>query len=169
MIVVSDTGVIIAFAKIRKLNILKSIFGKIFITTVVHKELMAKLGDEGEEIDQALNEFVNIVNISKSLKERDTSVKELGLGERQSIEYAYSNITNTILLIDDKAGRRVAKRLKIKTIGTMGVLIVAKKRGLIENVTNIITEMRENGYWLSDSIIETTKRLAGESGDKRET
>lgn len=105
MIVVSDTGVIIAFAKIRKLNILKSIFGKIFI----------------------------------------------------------------ILLIDDKAGRRVAKRLKIKTIGTMGVLIVAKKRGLIENVTNIITEMRENGYWLSDSIIETTKRLAGESGDKRET
>lgn len=162
MIVLSDTGVIIAFAKIRKLAILKSIFGKIFITSIVYKELMAKLGDEGEEIDQALNEFVSIVNISHSIKGIDTSVKELGLGERQSIEYAYSNKSNIILLIDDKAGRQVAKKMKINIMGTMGILIVAKKRGLIENVTKIITEMREKGYWVSDSIIETTKRLAGE-------
>ncbi|AFZ51948.1 DUF3368 domain-containing protein [Dactylococcopsis salina] len=49
------------------------------------------------------------------------------------------------LLIDEKAARRVAKTRQLPIIGTVGILVLAKKRGLIENVQTILDKMIENG------------------------
>lgn len=162
MQVISDTGPIIALAKVKKLTLLKSLFEKVYITPTVYKELMAKIGFEGEEIDKALNDFVEQVKIESQSSEIAQLVKELGAGEKQCIEYAYTSKEHYILVMDDKAARRAAKQMGIKTVGTIGILLKAKQNGSVDNITKILIEMRNKGYWLSDEIIKTASKMAEE-------
>ena len=64
--------------------------------------------------------------------------------------------------MDDYAGRNAAKKLNIPTTGVIGLLIMAKEKGIVENVGKIIEEMRYQGYWLSDELINIAKKLAKE-------
>ncbi len=161
MTIISDTGPIIALAKVKHLNLLKSLFEKVNITSVVYKELMAKTGEEADEIEYALKDFIKIEEID-SFPEIENMLKELGAGEKQVIELAYKNKDRAVLLIDDKAGRNAAKKMNIHVSGTIGLLVIAKNKKLIENISVILKLMREKGYWFSDEIIETAKRLGGE-------
>ncbi|NTU42857.1 MAG: DUF3368 domain-containing protein [Nitrospirales bacterium] len=65
-------------------------------------------------------------------------------------------------LFCDSAGRRAAGRLDIPVTGVVGILLLAKEKGLIHNVSEPIVEIRNNGYWLSQKVIEVAKQLAGE-------
>ena len=67
-----------------------------------------------------------------------------------------------ILLLDDRAGRRVAAKLNILTTGLIGLLLLAKERGVIQSVGILSKELWENGYWLSDEIMKIANKLAGE-------
>ena len=69
---------------------------------------------------------------------------------------------NAVLLLDDQAGRRAAAKLRIPTTGLVGFLILAKEKGYVSNIESLLAELRRNGYWLSDQVIEMAKRLAGE-------
>ena len=69
---------------------------------------------------------------------------------------------NVLLLMDDRAGRTVAHRLGIPTMGLVGLLLSAKERGLLRNVGAAIEELRAAGYWLSDEVLEAARQLAGE-------
>jgi predicted nucleic acid-binding protein len=64
-------------------------------------------------------------------------------------------------LVDDKAARRCGQALGITTIGTGGLLILAKRRGLIPSISPGIQALRDAGLWLSDmfgQFVETTSR-----------
>ena len=162
MKIVSDTGPIIGLAKIGKIILLKNIADEVIIPPMVYKELFGKTGPESNEIDQALNTFIMV--------KRDMAVEEavkielagLGEGEKQAIGLASRLDNDVILLLDDRAGREVAARLNIFTTGLIGLLLVAKEKGLVESVGTLIKELRNNGYWLSDDIMKTAIKLAGE-------
>lgn len=162
MNVISDAGPLVALAKVNHLSLLESMFDKVYITSFVYKELMATVGKEAQEIEKALNEFIFVSEESTSSKEIENILRELGAGEKQSIEFAYTNKSNCILLMDDKAGRRDAQLLNIPLTGTIGILIIAKSKGLVENVARVLQDMREKGYWLSDEIIKIAKKAAYE-------
>ncbi len=68
-----------------------------------------------------------------------------------------------ILLLDDRAGRKAAQKLRLPTTGLIGILILAKEKGLISEVSSLLEELRNKGYWLGDSLIEIALKLAGES------
>ena len=162
MKIVSDTGPIIGLAKIGKIILLKNIADEVIIPPMVYKELFGKTGPESNEIDQALNTFIMV--------KRDMAVEEavkielagLGEGEKQAIGLASQLDNDVILLLDDRAGREVAARLNIFTTGLIGLLLVAKEKGFVESVGTLIKELRNNGYWLSDDIMKTAIKLAGE-------
>ncbi len=66
------------------------------------------------------------------------------------------------MLIDDRAGRQAADNLNISKIGLVGILLLAKKKGLIDNVGTLLQELRTAGYWLSDEVITVARKLAEE-------
>ena len=162
MKIVSDTGPIIGLAKIGKIILLKNIADEVIIPPMVYKELFGKTGPESNEIDQALNTFIvvkrNIV-VDEAIK---IELAGLGEGEKQAIGLASQLDNDVILLLDDRAGRQVAARLNIFTTGLIGLLLVAKEKGFVESVGTHIKELRNNGYWLSDDIMKTAIKLAGE-------
>jgi uncharacterized protein len=159
--VASDTGPVIALAKVDCLGLLKALYGAVLIPPAVHRELLAKLGSEVSRIDHALNDFLQVAPLPSLTPEVERLTQGLGLGEQQAIALAVL-AKSTLLLIDDRAGRRVAAELGISVTGVVGVLIRAKQDGLISLVRPLMEDIRRNGYWLSDAVVASAGRLAGE-------
>ncbi len=163
MILISDTGPLIALAKIGKIDLLKNLVWKtVFIPPMVQRELWGKMGPESAEIESALNDFIQIT----SLKNPDTRIEmataNLDEGEKQVIISGALVDEEVILLLDDQRGRNIANNLDIPVMGTVGILLLAKRYGLIEQVLPLVHELREKGYWLSDALVKHALKVAEE-------
>lgn len=82
----------------------------------------------------------------------------LGAGETAVLSLARLNPGYTAI-VDDRAARRCARVLGIKTIGTAGVIVLAQRRGLIESVEGALRRLQDAGLWLAEELIA---RLAAE-------
>jgi predicted nucleic acid-binding protein len=87
---------------------------------------------------------------------------DLGNGESQVLSLALKTSVNSAAIVDDRAARRCGQVLGITTIGTGGILIRAKRRGLIKSVSSGIEALRNAGLWLSDNVVNLLKQQAGE-------
>ncbi len=164
MKIVSNTGPIIALAKVKKLALLKEIANDVLISVAVYRELFAKIGEESEVIEAAIADFIDVVDVKeKAINPKiEMATASLDEGEKQTITLASTFNEPIVVLLDDRAGRQVAKELEFPTTGSIGILLRLKEKGLIEKVGVILEEMRSRGYWLSDTVIEVAKKLAVE-------
>lgn len=62
-------------------------------------------------------------------------------------------IDNSILIIDEIKGRKIAQSFNIDIIGTIGIIIFAEKKGLISDVIGTILRLVNKGFRLSDNLI----------------
>ena len=68
-----------------------------------------------------------------------------------------------LLLIDERRGRLVANRLGLSVTGLMGVLLLARKRGLIDSIRPSLDDLRRvAGFWISDALYRRVIEEAGE-------
>lgn len=67
------------------------------------------------------------------------------------------------LLIDEKEGRKITVEKELKIIGTLGILIEAKRRNLIKSVRSKMNDLIDIGFWISpklyNKIIEIEENL----------
>lgn len=82
-------------------------------------------------------------------------------GESAVLSFALRHPTYRAVL-DDAAARRCARTLGIRVLGTCGVLVLAKQRGIITSVTPGISALQSAGLYLSESLIQQIKLQAGE-------
>ena len=76
----------------------------------------------------------------------------LGAGETAVLSFAQNNLDYTAI-IDDRAARRCARVLGVAIMGTAGVVVLAKRRGLIDSVEKSLRRLQGAGLWLSEQII----------------
>ena len=72
--------------------------------------------------------------------------------KQRCLSFVFENNVEFTALIDDRAARKCADTLGIKTLGTGGILVLAKKRGLIENVSAELKKLNDAGLWISDEV-----------------
>ena len=84
---------------------------------------------------------------------------DLGAGESAVLSYALTHPSHTAI-IDDAAARRCAISLNIPTLGTGGLIVLAKRRGIIPSVMEPIESLRSAGLWLSDRLVTLLKQQA---------
>ena len=162
MKIVSDTGPIIGLAKIGRIFLLKKMATEVMIPPFVQKELYGKIGVESGQIDQALSDFIQVIELRPSGTDIEEALAGLDEGERQSIHLAFTFKKDVTLLVDDRAGRQVAENLNISKVGLVGTLLMAKKMGLVENIGSLLQQLRANGYWLSEEVVAVARKLAEE-------
>ena len=85
----------------------------------------------------------------------------LGPGESGVLALAYQH-PGTEAIIDDLAGRKCAASLNIPVRGTLGIVLVAKQRGLIPKARPVIEDMMATGLYLSKKILDAALRKVGE-------
>ena len=85
------------------------------------------------------------------------------LGEGEVVAIALAAKLGYGVLMDDLQGRSAAAMLKLRVIGTVGVLILARERGLIPALAPLLEGLRASGYYLSDALIQAALQRVGES------
>jgi predicted nucleic acid-binding protein len=85
----------------------------------------------------------------------------LGAGETSVLSYALAN-PPVRAVVDDADARRCCRTLGIPMFGTGGILLLAKRRGLLPSVGAGLARLRSAGLWLSDDLVTLLKRQAGE-------
>lgn len=86
---------------------------------------------------------------------------DLGEGESSVLAWAHAH-PGTEAIVDDLAARRCAATLGISVRGTLGLVLVAKKRGLIPLARPVLEKLRQSGMYLSDRVLNQALALIGE-------
>lgn len=86
---------------------------------------------------------------------------DLGEGESSVLAWAYVH-RGTEAILDDLAARRCAATLGIPVRGTLGLVLTAKRRGLIPVARAVLEQLRQSGMYLSDSIMNRALTLVDE-------
>ena len=66
------------------------------------------------------------------------------------------------VLMDDKAGRRMAKNFCVASIGTVGVLVLAGQKKLFPSIKPLLDQLTASGYFLGDKLIASARASVGE-------
>lgn len=159
-IIVADAGPLIALGCLNKISILTITLGSIIVPETVSHECIHDLSRPGAQaIQRALDERVLVIS-EKFDNSSFVLNKLLGPGETAAIQLAKE--LSCGLLMDDLLARNIAAALNVSTIGTVGVLLLAKQKNIIVEVLPIINDLKNVGYYLSDKIIREAANIAGE-------
>ncbi len=156
--VVSNTTPLLSFIKLNRLDILEKVYKEITIPEAVYKELEKGKNKYYRNIsDESWIKVVKIKNKSL-IKQLE---KDLDKGEAEAIALSLE-ISADLLLIDEKLGRKIAEEKGIKITGTIGVLLKAKKKGIVREVKPLIYELIEKGNYYKESFIRIVLKHAEE-------
>ena len=157
--VVSNTSPLMNLAVVGKLEMLKKLYRELQIPEAVQAELQALPHQAVQRAIQAPWIRVQAVQDRRLVEALQL---ELDKGEAEAIALAVERSAD-LLLIDELAGRRVAERLQVPTLGLLGVLLYAKRKGIIEAVRPILDELvQKAGFWVGKELYTRVLREAGE-------
>lgn len=149
IVVITDTSCLIILEKISLLPVLHQLFTVVLTTP----EIAAEYG-------LPLPEWIIIISIkNKYLQLELTAVVDKG--EASAIALAYE-IENNYLITDDLKARKLAIKLGLSIIGTLGVLLRAKQEGYINAVKPFLELMKQTDFRVSDDLYQTVLRKADE-------
>jgi len=157
MRVVVNSTPIIALSLVNRLSILKKLFGEVIIPKSVFDELVvAGKGKVGsKEVENA-----NWLTVLQPQSKEVIPPFLLGLdkGELDVIILA-KEIEADLVLIDEKAGRRVAKAMGLKLKGTLGVILMACRENYItkDEAESIISQLDQSFIRISPRLIKWFK------------
>jgi len=161
MKVVSNTTPLIGLAVIGRFDLLHQLFGTIYIPQAVYNEAVTA----GREVGGAKREVVAAKWI-KTVKVQDqlaveVLLDELDRGEAETIVLA-RELNADWVLMDEKKGRRKLTQLGIPKIGTLGILLKAKQIGLIPAIRDDLLTLREQGFSISQPVIDAVLKQVDE-------
>ena len=159
-IVVNSTPLIL-LSKINHLDLLEKMYKKIFIAEAVYREVIVDDKDKNINSDFIIqNKWIEVTKIQND-NARKTFITSLHIGEVETMILAMEKSAG-LCILDDLLARKHAKRLNINVIGTLGVLIAAKKMNHIDALKPLLDQLLFVGMYISDSLYETALSAANE-------
>lgn len=156
--VVINASPLIALFRSAQADLLPRLFDLVVIPNAVWQEVVVESHDDAAARGLIAQTWPvrDQVQISSRV-----AAWNLGAGESSVLSYA---LTYPLLraVIDDADARRCARTLGIPILGTGGILLLAKRRGVLASVSEGLDKLRDAGLWLSDELIDLLKNQAGE-------
>ncbi|KXS31184.1 MAG: Uncharacterized protein AWT59_2699 [Candidatus Gallionella acididurans] len=157
-IVIADAGPLIAFARLHQIGLLPQIFGRVLVTDIVFAECAGRADfPESPLIREAVDKKQLELCTSPDFS---AFAQKIDAGEASAIAVAIE--CGCGVLMDDKAGRRMATNASVPVIGTVGVLVLAKRKGLVPLVMPLLKNLATSGYFLSAEIFAAALTASGE-------
>ncbi len=144
---VSNSTCLIILERIGQLNLLPALFEPVWVPPKVQEEFAIPL--DWLRVEAPSN--TALVAVLKALVDE---------GEAEAIALAREK--EALLILDDRKARRWARQLGIRLVGTAGVLVRAKRQGIIKAVKPLLEAVQQKGFYLSPDLTAEILRLAGE-------
>jgi len=158
---VCNTTPLINLAEIGRLDLLDKLFGQVVITPVVREELLAKESLFAAAAEAVRSDRFEVMNPGDRLLVRGFAAT-VHAGEAECLALAMEH-PGSLLVLDDLAARSLAEAGGLPFTGTLGCLVVAKKRGWIDSVAPLLEDLRRNArFWISRQLEEAVLRDCGE-------
>lgn len=146
--VVIDSTCLIALERIDQLALIPRIFPTIIAPPGVQSEFGVPLN------------WLTVLPVKNSVVVEALKT-QLDDGESQAIALALE-LGNALLILDDKKARRVARQLELRVTGTIGVLIRAKRQGVISAIAPLLTALEKVDFRLTSALRYEALRLCDE-------
>lgn len=157
---VVNASPLIYLSKVNQLPLLRLIAPRILVPNAVVAEIAAKgPGNATSAALEAHREW--LVPETVTAVPNNVLAWDLGAGESEVIATALTH-ANCPAIIDDALARKCATTLKVELFGTLGLVLIAKQRGLIQSARTLLSELRANGMFLSAAIVDQTVALVDE-------
>lgn len=159
-IVISNTSPIFYLNRLGYLELMERLYNEIVIPYAVLEELGEgkKTGEDVPEISKYKWIKVRHISVPSHIK----IIPDLGKGEAEALALALEEKQH-LLIIDDTLARRIAKLHSLKFTGTAGILLKAKKKGLINEVRPILSRLKDVGFFLGENVVADILKLSGEA------
>jgi predicted nucleic acid-binding protein len=155
---VANASPVIVLAKAGYLELLKQLPSELLLPEAVVSEILA--GPESDPARRALGEGWQVPSAVQTVPS-DLLEWGLGAGETAVLAKALERARCTAVL-DDAAARNCAKTFGIPVIGTLGVVLRAKKRALVPEAAEVLRAIRKAGLHLDDRTIRLALGRLGE-------
>ncbi len=155
--VVTDAGPLIALARVLDLASLPAVFTQVLVTPTGLDACLVRADRPETGPIRAAVDAGWLERVAEVSPRGDWG---LGAGETSAIDIALSRGLG--VLMDDRARRRIASRLGIPAIGVLGVLVLAKRAGIIPQVSPAIDRLIASGHYLKGPVLAEAIQLAGE-------
>jgi predicted nucleic acid-binding protein len=159
-VVVSDTSPVRALAHLGLLELVRHLFGQALVPPAVAGELRAPpagLPDVG--VGQL--PFLRVQSPQDQARVQQFR-QSLDPGESEALALALE-VQASAVLMDEAAGRAMARQVGLQPLGILGLLLLAKQRGLVPAVSPLMDRLeQELGFFLSAAVRAEVLRLAGE-------
>jgi predicted nucleic acid-binding protein len=159
-LVVSNTTPLIALDACNQLDLLRFLYARIIVPTEVANEL-ARGGATGLPAGLTASHLAWIEVRPLANPPSGALLARLDPGEAEVITLALE-IEADLVLMDEKLGMKVVREQGLTGLGSVGVLLLAKKKGLLAEVKPHLIEMHAKGVSLSASLTKQAIILAGE-------
>jgi len=157
---VVDTSPLIFLAKLDRLDLLKRGAEQVVAPPAVFREIDEYPDAASEKIEDAKKSWLSI----RAVEDRrlvDVLMADLDAGESEVIALALEVEAERVVL-DDLDARRLAQRLGVARVGTLGLLLAGKLRGEIPSLRDEIGRLRQAGFRISPTLSQAVLREAGE-------
>ncbi|HBD68832.1 MAG TPA: DUF3368 domain-containing protein [Treponema sp.] len=158
-VIVNSTPLII-LSNINHLDLLKKIYSEIYIPEAVFNEVMEKADSACQQI-KSNTDWIHVCKITDESQKRMYQAK-LHAGEVEVMILAQEKPEADLVILDDNAAKKTAKFLGLKVTGSLGIILKAKKTGIIKEVTPLMNQLISNGFYITKEIYDLVKSEAGE-------
>jgi predicted nucleic acid-binding protein len=160
-LIVADSSPLIVFARSELLPILRQMVGEIVVPQTVYEECTGDMNKPGAKIIACAHQAgLLTVHRDSLVVALPTNMPMLDKGEIAAISLAIE--LSEPILMDERLGRQAATAHGLSVIGSAGILIAAKRKGLIAAVHPILLVWQGFGYFLSSKLIAKVLERAGE-------
>lgn len=163
-IVIADASPLIILAHVEGLGWLQSLFGHVWITSVVRDEILPGTGKPGEQAIQAAIES-GILRVFDQSRQTP-AFPMLDEGEASCLRAALAHPhDNCLLLMDERLGRAIAGEQGISVVGAAGAIGMAKMRGLIPSASEVFERLLKTDFRIANDVIRGVLKKVGEWRD----
>lgn len=167
MIVIADTTPIISFIKMSLLHILETMYGEIIIPEAVYDELICNpsMSHEAEIVKEC--SFLKMKKVENEFAVKILRVQmNLDAGESEAIVLAES-LKADVLLIDEKKARNIARKMNVNIVGTLGILLEAKRQKYILELKPYLDTLLDQNIRIGTQLYNEILELAEEKSSDR--
>jgi predicted nucleic acid-binding protein len=158
VLLVADSSALITLAACDALDLLERLFDRVRVPKVVRHEVVVP----GKPFAVELQEFLRGKAEEVNLQHFVIAAGGLGQGELEAM--ALVRLLNAdLLLIDDRRARAVAEINEIKSVGSLGILVLAKRKGLISKIRPYIDRIQASQIYLGPDVVAEVLRAADEA------